>query len=169
VQTFVPVPSMVKSMRCLDTRRLGKQRVEGIQILITTLGMSPKDGWANHPATLMWEDCAPALALYTLAACTEWKRRGYADGISVGLRALFGAVDPDVALGSPLYSVQRLGWYAKTEGPFALLPWDDLSPWWWGDDRVHSSHRSNLLRKDPKHYGQFGWKDDPAKEYYWPT
>lgn len=33
----------------------------------------------------------------------------------------------------------------------------------------HSGHRSNLLRKDPTHYGQFGWTDDPANDYYWPV
>lgn len=31
-------------------------------------------------------------------------------------------------------------------------------PPWLGDERLHRSHRSNLLRKDPEYYGQYGWK-----------
>lgn len=42
-------------------------------------------------------------------------------------------------------------------------------PHWLGDEKFHSSHRSNLLRKDPIHYSQFKWNDDPATEYVWPV
>jgi hypothetical protein len=42
-------------------------------------------------------------------------------------------------------------------------------PWWLGDNRLHSSHRSNLLRKMPDYYVQFKWTDDPAAPYWWPT
>ena len=42
-------------------------------------------------------------------------------------------------------------------------------PTWWGDDKVHASHRSNLLRKDSVYYSQFGWLDDPALDYFWPS
>ena len=41
-------------------------------------------------------------------------------------------------------------------------------PPWFGDDRVHSSHRSNLLRKDPAHYSQFGWSESNNIPYFWP-
>lgn len=41
-------------------------------------------------------------------------------------------------------------------------------PPWWGDEKVHSSHRANLLRKLPEHYGQFGWKENPDMPYFWP-
>lgn len=42
-------------------------------------------------------------------------------------------------------------------------------PSWWGDPDIHSSHRSNLLRKDPDWYLQWGWDDDPAAPYVWPS
>jgi len=42
-------------------------------------------------------------------------------------------------------------------------------PEWLGDKQLHASHRSNLLRKDPKHYGQFGWKEPDDLPYFWPT
>lgn len=42
-------------------------------------------------------------------------------------------------------------------------------PPWLGDERVHASHRSNLLRKDPVWYGQFDWTDNPTDPYVWPV
>lgn len=42
-------------------------------------------------------------------------------------------------------------------------------PFWWGDERVHSSHRANLLRKLPEHYVQFGWDENPETPYFWPS
>ncbi len=42
-------------------------------------------------------------------------------------------------------------------------------PHWLGDERLHSSHRSNLLRKDPEYYKQFGWIEGQLLEYYWPS
>lgn len=41
-------------------------------------------------------------------------------------------------------------------------------PRWFGDDAFHSSHRSNLLRKDRVHYSQFGWTELPFAPYIWP-
>ncbi len=45
---------------------------------------------------------------------------------------------------------------------------DVIMPPWLGDERVHSSHRSNLLRKNYEYYSQFGWKEEPSQEYYYP-
>jgi hypothetical protein len=42
-------------------------------------------------------------------------------------------------------------------------------PPWWGDPAFHASHRSNLLRKDPVWYGQFGWAEPPDLPYVWPV
>jgi hypothetical protein len=49
--------------------------------------------------------------------------------------------------------------------PPAGLP--ELPPWF-GDETFHASHRSNLLRKDPEYYGQFGWTEGPDLPYVWP-
>lgn len=43
-----------------------------------------------------------------------------------------------------------------------------VSPPWLGDYRFHSSHRSNLLRKDPIHYMIFGWEEPDNLPYLWP-
>lgn len=42
-------------------------------------------------------------------------------------------------------------------------------PSWWGDDRVHRSHRSQLLRKDPYHYTIYFLDDTDDLEYFWPS
>jgi hypothetical protein len=42
-------------------------------------------------------------------------------------------------------------------------------PSWLGDDAVHASHRSNLLRKDLRHYSRFGWTEPDDLEYVWPV
>lgn len=42
-------------------------------------------------------------------------------------------------------------------------------PWWMGDERLHESHRSNLLRKNLQHYSQFDWRELPGNVYFWPS
>jgi len=42
-----------------------------------------------------------------------------------------------------------------------------VMPPWFGDNRIHQSHRSNLLRKDYTYYSQYF--DEPSDlEYFWP-
>ena len=49
------------------------------------------------------------------------------------------------------------------------LPDNIQMPPWFGWEDLHASHRSNLLRKDPVWYGQFGWSEPDNIEYVWPT
>ncbi len=67
MQTFLPYPCFIESAKCLDFRRLGKQRVESKQLLnaleIRKSGIA-KGGWVNHPATVMWEGYEDALKHY---------------------------------------------------------------------------------------------------------
>ena len=44
-----------------------------------------------------------------------------------------------------------------------------MKPEWFGDPRLHASHRANLLRKNPKWYGQFNWSEEPFEGYWWPV
>lgn len=44
-----------------------------------------------------------------------------------------------------------------------------IRPAWYGLDVFHASHRSNLLRKNPSHYGKFGWKEPNDLPYVWPV
>lgn len=137
MQTFLPLPDFAKSARCLDRQRLGKQRVEVLQILKALL--IPNSGWRNHPATKMWRGYEGSLALYGMEVCFEWRRRGYADTCFAKIDSLF----PD---------------------GFAAPP-----PPWLGDHEFHSSHRSNLLRKNFDWYSKFGWTEPIDLPYVWPT
>jgi hypothetical protein len=47
--------------------------------------------------------------------------------------------------------------------------WDETWPDWFFDPAFSASHRANLLRKDAKWYGQFGWTEDPSLPYVWPV
>lgn len=134
MQTFLPYPSFPKSAACLDNKRLGKQRVEAMQILNVLAGKS--SGWKHHPAVLMWRGYEKALRQYLRAVIIEWKRRGFKNSMRIP-RAV---------------SLQ----------PHEIPPWI-------GSRRFHSSHRSNLLRKDPEHYGKMGWKVDLNQPRYWPV
>lgn len=52
----------------------------------------------------------------------------------------------------------------------AYLEFPDYEPpSWMGDERLHSSHRAALLYKDYDYYSQFGWKEEPKLDYWWPV
>ena len=77
MQTFLPYPDIKKSLRCLDSKRLGKQRVEAYQILNIILKRTKTKGWRNHPAVKMWKKNPNALKCYFNEALKEWILRGY--------------------------------------------------------------------------------------------
>ena len=122
VNTFLPWPDMQRTAKSLDNKRLGKQRVEALQILRANLGLT--SGWRNHPAAVMWRGHEGFLYQYTNAICMEWRQRGYEDSVQARLQEIYAEHD--------------------------LQGWDP--PWWWGNDEFHKSHRSNLKRKDPVWY-----------------
>ena len=160
MQTFLPYPSFRESARCLDTKRLGKQRVECKQILVA-LGANVGDHrgnlmsrWRNHPAVKMWRGHEHSLAEYAEVMCIVWKQRGFKDT----LRDQFS----ETALRIYVYAeLAKKKWGSK---------WSPASaPNWLGCEAFHASHRSNLLRKDATHYGQFGWSETANLPYWWPT
>lgn len=134
MQTFLPYPDFHRSCRCLDDKRLGKQRVEAKTLLNILLGRTRTRGWAHHPAKLMWQGYENALKIYYNECLKEWMARGFRN------RMKFESVRGRV-----------------------------VYPPWLGDERFHASHRSNLLRKDPEYYRQFGWREPPDLPYFWPT
>lgn len=75
MQTFLPHPDFVESLRILDSRRLGKQRVEALQLLRALSANG--SGWSHHPAAIMWRGYVNALKHYHNIAIDEWVRRGY--------------------------------------------------------------------------------------------
>lgn len=77
MNTFLPYINYQQSATVLDRRRLGKQRVEVLQILNAL--NNPSYGWQNHPAVRMWRGYEYQLVIYGGFICLEWIKRGYQD------------------------------------------------------------------------------------------
>ncbi|HWL35629.1 MAG TPA: MSMEG_6728 family protein [Frankiaceae bacterium] len=144
MQTFLPYPGFRRSAKALDPRRLGKQRVETLQILRAVT--IPTYGWQHHPAVAMWRGHVEALTTYGVEISREWVRRGNADTCEAQI----------AAFSEPVLSQAEL----RRRG---------LLPPWLGDEAFHLAHRSSLLRKDPAWYGPlFGDVPDDLP-YVWPV
>jgi hypothetical protein len=81
MQTFLPYPDFEQTAKCLDYRRLGKQRVEAYQILLILKGKT--NAWKNHPAVKMWQNYEQALTLYKNTCILEWINRGYKNNMII--------------------------------------------------------------------------------------
>lgn len=108
-------------------------------------------GWPNHPASKMWRGYERALALYCLALVREMHRRqNWRREVVVRWAKYYNHLSK-------------------------VLPKTGM-PNWLGREDIHASHRSVLLYKDPVHYGQFGWTEEPLPPdpitgrfgYVWP-
>lgn len=148
MQTFLPYASFEASARALDPKRLGKQRVEVIQVVraLTVPGYA----WSSHPAVLMWKGHEEALGRYGLTMCEVWTEQGFADTCA-------GTIVTDLASAG----VRRIRDYDQ------LLDAGALPPWLF-DDRLQRTHRSALVRKDPEHYAPLFPDVPPDLDYYWP-
>jgi hypothetical protein len=140
MQTFLPYADFRKSAKCLDNKRLGKQRVEAMQILNVLTGKSKSTAWQHHPAVLMWKGYEKALSYYLAVMLSEWVGKGFRNTMKF----------PEYI---SIYDREVSGFY----------------PPWIGSRKFHASHRSNLLRKDKSHYSQFKWKVKDNLPYYWPV
>jgi Pyrimidine dimer DNA glycosylase len=130
MQTFLPYASFEKSAKCLDNKRLGKQRVEAFTILKVLT--SKRKGWRNHPAVRMWKGYEEALEQYLRVIVVEWISRGFANSIPIPRKTTFE------------------------------------NPPWLGTKAFHTSHKSNLLRKDCKHYSKHWSGIQNNLPYIWP-
>lgn len=140
MQSFLPYADFEKSAAVLDRSRLGKQRVETMQIVKTILTPEQK-GWQNHPAVNMWRGYLGALLRYQEAVCNEWvTNRGYKDT----------CLD-------------------KTKIILSETELSDEMPPWVGDEDIHVSHQSNLIRKDPIFYVPVFPGVPDNLEYVWPV
>jgi hypothetical protein len=74
VVTFVTSSDPKETAKILDSRRLGKQRVEASQIIKALLENGK--GWKNHPATKAWVGHIDALKDYCNVMILEWVSRG---------------------------------------------------------------------------------------------
>ncbi|BCL25423.1 MSMEG_6728 family protein [Streptomyces aurantiacus] len=150
MQTFLPYSDFTQSAEVLDRARLGKQRVEALQVL---RGLTvPGYGWRHHPAVRMWTGYEEALVRYGLDMCAIWVAQGRADTCATTLVTDFSQYRPGAAV-----RVQE------------QLARDGELPPWLGDPAFHRSHRSALVRKAPEVYAPF-FPDVPDDlPYVWPA
>lgn len=150
-----PISNILYTAKILDDRRLGKQRVEAMQI-IDAIEKDGK-GWKNHPATAAWRyrpierlsdtglDIAdsvpteinesiqkaylPALKLYHDIMIREWVDRGKNNNMEV------------------FYTDEEYQSFIKGM-------WKNSIPFpeWCSIDSVQYSHATRLIQKDPGHY-----------------
>jgi len=142
MQTFLPFESYIESAKALDSKRLGKQRVEALQILQVLLGRTK--GWRSHPAVKMWRGEELSLCEYGVHICLEWRRRGYKDS----MLPVFKSIRRNLQSG-------------------LVMSYFRFKPWWL-DDAFCEAHRSNLVRKDPEFYGK-KFNVSPDLPYVWPS
>lgn len=143
MQTFLPSSSFHHSALVLDKKRLNCQRKECGQIWKALT--EEKYGWKNHPAVKQWVGYRYYFLCYWNEICVACDKRGIKDNLNVRdkvQKLIRSILDKNLELDRPD---------------------------WLGNVNYHASHRSNLLRKDPAWYGQFGWKESPDLPYYWPS
>ena len=118
MQTFLPYADLIESLRVLDNKRLGKQRVETYQIISAITGRlkldgTPYKGWINHPCSVMWRNHVPLLKMYLNESIDEWVSRGFKNTMD----------REDIDEEEVTY------------------------PDWFGNQKFHDSHKSNLIKK----------------------
>jgi hypothetical protein len=141
MQTFIVSKNVEETAKILDQKRLGKQRVEAIQIARCLLGKTEKKGWRNHPAVKMWKGYESYLVkVYLRGIMDEWVRRGYKNTkCEEHYEELSCLVDNNL---------EEPKWYCQ---------------------ELFESHKSNLVRKRPDIYQEIFPDVEDGLEYVWPV
>lgn len=140
MQTFITDFDMRKNASNLDNKRLGKQRVEALQI--ADIILNNKSAWSNHPAVKMWRGYeAYLLTDYTSSIMGEWNDRGF----------------------------KNEKCYKRFRDLMVLIEDSEIIKPIWITKKFITAHRSNLIRKNDEHYRKL-WPDTPNNlSYIWPV
>lgn len=188
MQTFLPYSSFASSVSVLDTLRLGKQRVEAMQLVI--IYEQQKLRHFNPGIFCKVRD------IYNNQR-ELFKELMYVYLQDMNEIALFNFLDKFTDVVNETYLELNIPW----ENHSASVMWRGYSdalklyynttinewikrgyinnmpiiktntpnfPYWINNEEFHASHRSNLLRKDPEHYAKFGWTEPDDLPYCWP-
>lgn len=170
MNTFLPYPDFQESAKCLDNKRLGKQRIETWQIYNAII-----TGSITHCKRCNGKGY---LEIYSdeKLICSKCKGKGrYKTGWYNHPITLMWK---DYKLALLLYGIEicrewiergfidnMLGIFAREKS--AYLYRFIKYPFWLGDEEVHRGYRSNLLRKDYIYYSKFNWKEPLNLPYKW--
>lgn len=148
MQTFVPFADLSSSASSLDSKRLNKQLLEGRQIYGILSSGKRTGAWVNHPAVKMWRCYDNGLYEYLRVVKDECDHRG------IQTKKNWDAIE----------EMHENNW--NRGGNIVMPPW-------WGDERVHESHRNNLYVKDSDYYSDFESAHRVTCcdkcNYFWPT
>ena len=140
MQTFLPHMNIVTAINILDNKRLGKQRVEAIQIASCLLEKETR--WKNHPAVLMWKGYEAYLVFfYIFITISAFASRGFRNE-------------------------KCLIHYARLS---KLVSRTNLKRPPWYNERFVKAHQSNLVRKNKEYYSKHFPNVKNDLEYIWPT
>jgi hypothetical protein len=147
MQTFLPYSNFAESAACLDVRRLGKQRIEAYQVLAVLLQKRWVDNQLVAWVSSSWRNhvCTRSWAGFE-GALADYGLAICAEWISRGYRDAM---------------TQRFVAFKRLAVPHL--------PPWLGTDAIHLSHRSNLIRKKPEHYGPLWPEISGDLPYVWPV
>ena len=160
MQIFIPFADVIKSLRCLDRKRLFSQLREALQCLATIKLIIahqqdptnvPFPAYGNHPAARSWKESVRYLTWYA-CKCSEIIRET--------LFTKAGVPYKTECWDNMLRTVHG-GWISEE-------PVED-KPAWWGTERIHASYRGMLYRKNPEHYSQFSAEGKLYDDYVWPV
>lgn len=137
MQIFLPYPDMNKSLQTLDNKRLGKQRVETYQI-ISAITRRPKLDGTPYKGWLNH----PCTVMWKnhIPALKLYMNISITEWIERGFKNTMGLEEINEEIVLP---------------PFI------------GNERFHSSHRANLLKKEPDFYSKYQWTENPQDPYVW--
>ena len=155
MQTFVPYADLVKSCGSLDKKRCFKQVVETKQILCILRAKNLPEDWqqtksyTNQP-------------FFNHPAVRMWK--GYEEFLKQYYNVFL----------EYCINVHKI----KTDLPFLFCFKNPEKPFWWGEEKIHRSHRARLIVKDFEfylhkfidddgyNYGHYWWPNMETKEFY---
>lgn len=130
MNTFLPFSDFRKSAEALDNKRLGKQRVEVLQIARCIAYES--SGWTNHPATKMWRPYLNCLIHYGLVCCDVWQMKGFKDTVGFQLTLMQeGEIVNPPWLGSHRLHSSHRGMLANKDPAF--YRWEKEYDYFWPD------------------------------------
>lgn len=138
MQIFLPYPDMKKSLQTLDNKRLGKQRVETYQI-ISAITRRPKLDGTPYKGWLN-HPCTVMWKNYVLAL-KLYMNYSITEWVERGFKNTM--------------ELENISDEKIVIPPFI------------GNERFHSSHRANLLKKEPDFYSKYNWTENPEDPYVW--
>ena len=155
VNTFIVSTNLKKNFKILDRRRLGKQRLECLQIINALEGTST--GYINHSATKAFysenkkelKNNIKALKIYYNYCLREWIKRGYKN--SMEFYTIYKDIDKDTYEEYTSYNNRR-------EGIVYM-------PWFFSYRPFILSHQASLLRKEKDYYKEYFVIDEILKPY----